>query len=196
MCLSIGVQTVLRRSVPTNPSSVSTSRARGSDLGSEADRRLQGSLLVLARIIWITLAVCSLSVLVTSLPSYVVRLEIVCTGPPCAYGQLSLASVRTLHDFGLSISDYATFSGALTVAGALVWFGVGVVIFWRTWGKSDDWFALLVALLLVLGSPSTTISALAGSPWAWQFSARFVIFLGKVLAALFLSLFPDGRFVP
>jgi signal transduction histidine kinase len=48
----------------------------------------------------------------------------------------------------------------------------------------------------VLGSPSTTISALAGSPWVWQFSARFVIFLGKVLAALFLSLFPDGRFVP
>src|SRR3989440_8644470 len=104
--------------------------------------------------------------------------------------------MRTLHDFGLSTIDYATFSGALTVASSLAWFGVGVVIFWRTWGKSDDWFALLVALLLVLGSPSTTISALAGSPWVWQWSARLVIFLGKILAALFLSLFPDGRFVP
>jgi len=146
--------------------------------------------------VWITLAVFSLALLVTSLPIYVARLQSVCAGTACAHGQLNLSSVRTLHDFGLSTIDYATFSGALTVASALVWFGVGVVIFCRTWGRSDDWFALLVALLLVLGSPSTTISALAGSPWVWQFSARFVIFLGKVLAALFLSLFPDGRFVP
>jgi len=104
--------------------------------------------------------------------------------------------VQTLHDLGLSTASFATVSATLTVAEAVVRFGVGVVIFWRTWGRSNDWFALLAALLLVLGSPSTTISALAGSPLVWQWSARLVIFLGKVLAALFLSLFPDGRFVP
>lgn len=153
-------------------------------------------MLVLARIVWVVLAAFSLAVLLTSLLGYVARLQSVCTGAMCAYGQLNLASVRTLHDFGLSIIFYATISSALICASALVWFAVGAVIFWRTWGKSDDWFALLVALLLVLGSPSTTISALAGSPWVWQWSARFVIFLGKVLAALFLSLFPNGRFVP
>src|SRR5947209_273008 len=184
------------RSMLTNLSSASTSRVRGRDLGSEKDRRLQGNLLALVRVVWITLAVFSLALLVTSLPIYVARLQSVCAGTACAHGQLNLSSMGTLHDFGLSTIDYATFSGALTVASALVWFGVGVVIFCRTWGRSDDWFALLVALLLVLGSPSTTISALAGSPWVWQWAARLVIFLGKVLAALFLSLFPDGRFVP
>src|ERR1700730_2771004 len=184
------------RSMLTNLSSASTSRVGGRDLGSEKDRRLRGKLLALVRVVWVTSAVFSLALLVTSLPIYVARLQSVCAGTACAHGQLNLSSVRPLHDFGLSPIDYAAFSGALTVASALVWFGVGVVIFCRTWGRSDDWFALLVALLLVLGGPSTTISALAGSPWVWQFSARFVIFLGKVLAALFLSLFPDGRFVP
>jgi signal transduction histidine kinase len=157
---------------------------------------LQGALLVLARIVWIALATLSLAVLIASLPAYMVQLQSVCAGAACAYGQLSPDSVQTLDDLGLSTGQYTIFSEVLVVASALVWFGVGVTIFWRTWGRSNDWFALLVALMLVLGSPGTTIGALGGSPWEWQWSARFVIFLGKVLAALFLSLFPDGRFVP
>jgi signal transduction histidine kinase len=153
-------------------------------------------MLVLARVVWIMLAALSLAVLFTSLPAYMAQLQSVCAGATCAYGQLSPDSVQTLDDLGLSTGHYAIFSLVLVVASALVWFGVGVVIFWRTWGRSNDWFALLVALMLVLGSPGSTIRALGGSPWEWQWSARFVFFLGKILAALFLSLFPDGRFVP
>ena len=153
-------------------------------------------MLVLARVVWIILAALSLAVLITSLPAYMAQLQSVCAGVRCAYGQLSPDSVQTLEDLGFSNGHYAIFSLGLVVASALVWFGVGVVIFWRTWGRSNDWFALLVALLLVLSSPGSTIRALGGSPWEWQWSVRFVFFLGKVLAALFLSLFPDGRFVP
>jgi signal transduction histidine kinase len=153
-------------------------------------------MLVLARVVWIILAALSLAVLITSLPAYMAQLQSVCAGVRCAYGQLSPDSVQTLDDLGLSTGHFAIFSLVLVVASALVWFGVGVVIFWRTWGRSNDWFALLVALLLVLSSPGSTIRALGGSPWEWQWSVRFVFFLGKVLAALFLSLFPDGRFVP
>src|SRR5260370_37651089 len=136
-----------RRSVPTNLSSASTSSARGSDLGSEAGRRLQGNLLVLARIVWIALATLSLAVLIASLPAYMVQLQSVCAGATCAYGQLSPDSVQTLEGLGLSTGQYTMFSVVLVVASALVWFGVGVAIFWRTWGRSDDWVALLVALL-------------------------------------------------
>lgn len=153
-------------------------------------------MLVLARVVWIMLAALSLAVLITSLPAYMAQLQSVCAGATCAYGQLSQDSVQTLDDLGLSTGHYAIFSLVLVVASALVWFGVGMVIFWRTWGRSNDWFALLVALLLVLSSSGSTIRALGGSPWEWQWSVRFVFFLGKVLAALFLSLFPDGRFVP
>ena len=153
-------------------------------------------MLVLARVVWIILAALSLAVLITSLPAYMVQLQSVCAGVRCAYGQLSPDSVQTLDDLGLSTGHYAIFSLVLVVASALVWFGVGMVIFWRTWGRSNDWFTLLVALLLVLSSSGGTIRALGGSPWEWQWSVRFVFFLGKVLAALFLSLFPDGRFVP
>jgi signal transduction histidine kinase len=59
-------------------------------------------MLVLARVVWVALAVFSLAVLVTSLPGYVARLQSVCTGATCAYGQLNLASVQTVHDVGLS----------------------------------------------------------------------------------------------
>ena len=145
---------------------------------------------------WIALAALSLAVLIASLPAYMTQLQNVCAGVTCAYGQLSPDSVHTLDDLGLSTGHYAIFSVVLVIASSLVWFGVGVVIFWRTWGRSNDWFALLVALMLVLGSPGITIRALGESPWEWQWSARFVFFLGKVLAALFLTLFPDGRFVP
>lgn len=157
---------------------------------------MQGNVLVLARVVWIALAALSLAVLLESLPAYMAQLQSVCASSPCADGQLSLESVQTLDNLGLSTEHYAMFSVVLVVASALVWFGVGVVIFWRTWGRSDDWFALLVALMLVLGSPGTTMRALGESSWGWQWSAHFVLFLGKVLAALFLSLFPDGRFVP
>jgi signal transduction histidine kinase len=177
-------------------SSVSTQPAMTTSPRMETGRRLQGNVLVLARVVWIALAILTLAVLVTSLPSYVGRLQSACTAAPCVYGQLSLTSARALHDFGLSTAYYTAFSGTLAAGSAVVWFGVGVVIFWRTWGKSDDWFALLVALLLVLGSLGSTSSALAQSPWVWQWSARFLLFLGKVLAALVFSLFPDGRFVP
>ncbi len=157
---------------------------------------MQGSLLVLTRIMWIALATISLAVLIASLPAYIVQLQSACDGATCAYGQLSPESVQTLDDLGLSTGQYTMFNVALVVASALVWFGVGVAIFWRTWGRSNDWFALLVALMLVLSSPGTTIRAFGESPWEWQWSARFLFFLSKVLAALFVSLFPDGRFVP
>jgi signal transduction histidine kinase len=153
-------------------------------------------MLVLVRIVWIALAALSLTVLIASLPAYLAQLQKVCAGITCAYGQLSPDNVQTLDNLGLSTGQYAIFSGVRVVAGAVVWLAVGMVIFWRTWGRSNDWFALLVALMLVLSSTSTTLGALAGSPWVWQWTARFVIFLGKVLAALFLSLFPNGRFVP
>src|SRR2546426_9624209 len=99
MCSSIDVLAV-RRSVPMDLSSASTYRVRGRDLGSEKDRRLQGNVLVLARVVWLALAAFSLALLVTSLPSYVGRLQSVCAGTACAHGQLNLSSMRTLHDFG------------------------------------------------------------------------------------------------
>ncbi len=64
-------------------SSVSTQPPMTTSPRMETGRRLQGNVLVLARVVWVALAVLALAVLVTSLPSYVGRLQSVCTAAPC-----------------------------------------------------------------------------------------------------------------
>jgi WD domain, G-beta repeat len=85
----------------------------------------------------------------------------------------------------------------LPIPEALVYVAVAALIFWR---KSDDWMALLVALMLVLMVPISTLPE--------EILAVFVImpvmgvlldlsiYLACVSFLLFLLLFPNGRFWP
>jgi len=80
------------------------------------------------------------------LPAYYTALQTVCTGAACGSAQPTPDSAQALQKLGLSVSAYAAFTLALTLALAFVCFTLGAVIFWR---KSDDWMALLVALAVV-----------------------------------------------
>ena len=158
-----------------------------------ADTHLRGGWLTLARVGWFILVVLALIVFVASFPVYIAQLQSVCNGNGCTTGQLTPQIVETLRRLGLSIDNYVAISIAFTVVAALVWFMVGGVIFWR---RSNDWMALMVALMLVLSGTDTTLYTVAGSHSAWQFPAQVLDFLSYALLILVILLFPNGRFVP
>jgi hypothetical protein len=153
-------------------------------------------LLVLARGAWIAGVAMTVWLFVVELPKLYIQLQTVCVGATvCPPGALSPTSIRTLHDLGLSVGEYAAYALAFLVTLWLVWSAVGFVIFWR---RSDDWMTLLVSLSLVMSTTGTGISKsipVIVYP-VWDPPFQFVSFLATILAVLFFYLFPDGRFVP
>ena len=178
-------------------SSASAPTALSPDRTSEADTRLHGRWLVLARVAWVILAVLTLSVFVVSIPVYVAQLQTMgISATTCTSQHLTLDPAHALRALGFSVGSYAVFSVALIVASASGWFAVGGVIVWH---KSTDWMVLLVAMMLVTEGV-VGISCLPGplekSGWAWRLAIHSLDFLGPVLFLLVFSLFPNGRFVP
>ena len=159
----------------------------------EADTRLHGRRLLLARIVWFALVALTLSVCIASFPDYVVQLQTACRLAVCSYGQPSPDTVVALRHFGLSVGNYATFMFALTVVFALVSFGTGGLIYWR---KSDDWMALLFALLGVMGGTLSVLWTVGTSDSMWRLLILFVLELLLLVFFLGFTLFSDGRFVP
>ena len=91
---------------------------------------------------------------------------------------------------------YATYLLVLNVPSALVWAGVGVLIFWR---RSDNWMALLTSLCLILFgtfSLNDGPKALADHDPAVWLPVHLLQLFGTVSLAFFLYLFPSGRFAP
>jgi hypothetical protein len=168
---------------------------------SEHSTQLSGSWLVLARGICLALFGFSLTVFFADLPGYFAQLHTVCGASVCGLGQLTPASVLALQQVGLTVENFASFSVALSIICVLVWSAVGVIVAWR---KSNDWMALLAAILLVTTGVAgqcalfviqpTTPSVASSSPWFVP--TLVVIFLSIFLFPLFFLLFPDGRFVP
>jgi hypothetical protein len=170
-----------------------TESTQSSKLKDATDTYLSGRWLVVARMLWILLVAFSLSIFFVSLPILYAQLENVCIGNECFAEQLTPDTLRVLHDLGLSANNYAIINLVLIVAEAMVWFIVSGVLAWR---KSNDWFVLLVALMLVLLSTNNVMNLIATSHSLWQIPAQFCHFLSLVLLFLVFSLFPNGRFVP
>jgi hypothetical protein len=167
--------------------------ASHSAVASTANTRLSGSWLILARVTWIVVVTLIVVLFLAMLPAYDTLLQTICTGAPCGPTQPTLDSAQSIQKLGLSLSTYATFILALTLASALLCLAVSAVIFWR---KSDDWMALLVALGAVALSTLYVTYTLQGSHSAWQVLAVVLNVLGNGVFFLVCTLFPTGRFVP
>jgi hypothetical protein len=156
--------------------------------------RLQGRWLLLARGVWITLVALTLVIFFASLPVYIALRQTLCAGAECAYGVfLTPAQVEVLKGIGLSLSDYAAYTVAFTLATIVLCLGVSTVIVWR---RSDDRMALLVALMLVTSGPVGTTVTITTRPSSWQVPAECLVFLAVALIVLVFLLFPTGQFVP
>src|SRR5258708_36794315 len=156
--------------------------------------RLQGRWLILARGLWITLVVLTLAIFGASLPVYIARQQTLCAGTECTYGVLLTPSqAEVLKGMGLSLSDYAAYTVAFTLATIVVCLVVSTLIVWR---RSDDRMAVLVALMLVTLGPLSATSSVSASPSPWRVPAECLVFLALALVVLAFLLFPNRQFVP
>src|SRR6266496_2243294 len=147
----------------------------------EAGTRLFGRRFILARVVWVAAVTLIVVPFLAMLPAYYTLLQTVCTGTTCAIWQPTPGSALSIQKLGISVSTYATFTLALTLASAFFCFAIGAVIFWR---RSNEWMALLVALgVIALGTVNVS-SVLQASYSTWQ------------VLAIVLDVLGDGRFVP
>jgi uncharacterized membrane protein len=170
----------------------------GSVVSSAANTRLSGTRLIIARAVWLALVIPSIGLFVASLPAYYALIQRACIDPVTCNvaGTLTAKGLQDLPAFGLSVSSYAALLTIFFTIIAATWSGIGFLIFWR---RSDEWFALLTALFLVMFNttyPGFPISALALMYPALDGPITFLSALGLASIVLFLVLFPNGRLVP
>src|SRR5215472_10296765 len=132
---------------------------------------LHGGALALARGVWLSLVGLSLALLVREVSAQAVQ----------PYAPLTAV-------YG------GTVLGA-EITAALGFFLVAGLIFWR---RSNNWVALLVALMLAAFGAALpgTIQALVTSQPIWTVPDSGIQALGWCLLLIFAYVFPDGRFVP
>jgi hypothetical protein len=178
-------------STPLNDTLVPGQATRSSDRSGAPDTRLRGRRLILARVAWVAVVTLLVAPFLARLPAYYTLLQTICTGAACGPAQPIPDSAQALQKLGLSVASYATFTLALTLALAFFCFTLGAVIFWR---RSDDWMALLVALMVV-ATVTLNGNGVFGSHSVWRVLSIVLYVLGSGVYLLVLSLFPDGRFV-
>ena len=160
--------------------------------------RPRGRWLLLARAVWLIVALLAAGLFAAGIPPYFAELQSVCTRgvEACSESRfLTPAGARDLRELGLSFGFYAVYNVVIGVVFTLVWFTVGAAIFWR---RSDEPMALLSSLMLVtfgssfLASPQVMMDAYP----VLKLPSQFVAVLSFALIILFLYVFPDGRFTP
>ena len=171
-------------------------RAERPTATSAAGTRLHGRWHLLARGLWIAVALFTVALYGVSVPMALTLWQHLCTGTPCPPVQLTAADARLLQANGVSLITYATvWVVVLNVLPALGYLGMGVLIFWR---RSDDWLALLAACFLVvrIGGLTNVFEALVAVSPVWRTPVNSLYFLPDLCFNCFLFLFPTGRFAP
>jgi hypothetical protein len=150
---------------------------------------------MLARIVWVVLAVTAPALWVASIPLSYAQSLTVCTQALCQNQQATPEMVQALHSAGLSLQFYAIYLTTLSVVWVLIFCGIGAIIAWR---KSRDWMALFVSLALIIFGTAipTDYRQLAAAYPITQLPGELLQFLMNTLPFLFGYLFPSGRFVP
>jgi hypothetical protein len=169
----------------------------------EPGRRSRINWLALARWAWIVVALLLLANFVASIPAYYTVLRTVCTplAAQCVSWQPTPANVVALARLHLSVEAYAASFISLDVAASLLFWIVGLLIFWR---KSQEWLGLLFSLVLILTGSSGIADTLQGAFLPHSAHAPFLlVFLLLLLNIIqwpalgtFLLTFPTGRFAP
>ena len=168
----------------------------GTDVGppTAGNTRLGDRLLMLARTVWVTMALLAVGLFVLAIPTRFNELQHVCTAPTCNELQLFATEVAVLKHLGLSLTFYATYNLFLEAGFTLIFVLVAVIIFWR---RSGDPMALFVSLMLVTFGTTLppVIEAVARVQPTWRFPASFIQDMALFCLVTLLYLFPDGRFV-
>jgi hypothetical protein len=111
---------------------------------------LSGRWLVILRSAWIGLALVEFVLFIAGIFAYAIQLQTVCTNTihtTCNFWQPTPGNARVLAHLGISLGEYAAYFLTVDVLVSLVFWAMGVLIFWR---KSDTRIGLFVSLLLVM----------------------------------------------
>lgn len=142
------------------------------------------------------IALVSLIIWIWGLPLRYAQLGAVCTvaAANCGDQQITPELFQLFTAAGVPIGFYAVYIGTIEVLYALAYLVLGALIFWR---KSDTRIGLLTAVLLITyGVAQTDGTVVATTVPLLSVPANLLGILSFVLLALFLYLFPDGRFAP
>jgi hypothetical protein len=166
--------------------------------------RFSGSWLIVARLAWTVAALLLAGNFVFSIPPYYAALRTVCTVSiavvdQCATWQLVPDNMSTLAHLHISLDAYAAYTVSINVVAALLFWAVGMLIFWR---KSREWLGLSVSLVLILLGSSGVADSLQGtfltadSPLLLAVLVLLFNVIQWPALGLFLLTFPTGRFTP
>ena len=157
---------------------------------------MQSRWLLLARVVWVAVALLTVGVFILSIPSEFARLRSPCTDTvSCSWLiRLTAENARELRSLGLSVDFFAAYFISLEAAFTVVPIAVGAIIFWR---RPDDRMAFLVSLVLLMYWAGITFPYhLLDLPRLWEVSSAVVALIGVGTILLFMYVFPDGHFVP
>ena len=159
---------------------------------------LSGHWLTFARATWLLIACVGIVMFAVGVPLHYQQLLIPCAASDClSFLQLTLDGLPSLTALGMTINEYAAIQLGLFIMVAVVFTGVGFLIFLK---RSHEVMALVSSLWLVtLGLTlfEGEVRAVAYTyPWTEPVAFGLVWLGGVVLLVLFFYIFPNGRFVP
>jgi hypothetical protein len=152
--------------------------------------------LTLARFVWAAVALLTVGVFVSSIPSEFARLQSPCTDTvSCSWLlRLTAENAREIRELGVSVNFFAAYLVSLEAAFTVAPIAVGAIIFWR---RPDDRMTFLVSLVLLMYWAGITFPYhLLELPRLWEALSAVVALIGVAAIILFMYVFPDGHFVP
>lgn len=161
-----------------------------------ANTSLRERWLTLARFVWVAVALLTVGVFVSSIPSEFARLQSPCTDTvSCSWLlRLTAENARELRELGVSVNFFAAYLVSLEAAFTVAPIAVGAIIFWR---RPDDRMTFLVSLVLLMYWAGITFPYhLLDLPRLWEALSAVVALIGVAAILLFMYVFPDGHFVP
>ncbi|MBI3243065.1 MAG: response regulator [Chloroflexi bacterium] len=161
-----------------------------SETGAEA--RLNRWAVNIVRVVWIALALVSVG-------WHIVRWGLAHEKftQPCPPDQSQCfptpREVALTAEMGLSLEVYAAEDLIGTVVFSFGMLAVAAFIFWL---KTDDIFAVMIGLILLVYSFANRDDLIAQAPLAWKLAFQFLYALANGMLGVFLYTFPNGRFNP
>lgn len=157
------------------------------------DAHFQGRALLIARSVWIAVALLELVLILFNLlaPAFGNQTTICPISSTCGYAPTTL---QALQHAQIPSAAFATYLLVLGLIDALITIGLGVLLFWRKSDQPSGWLASIMLLLWGAGLLQGDDSVPA--PLVLDIIIYLLTFGLPLAIGFFIVTFPDGRLVP
>lgn len=176
-----------------HPPTASVQLAERAAPKSDAETRLRGRWLLLARVACLTLCVLSVGIYSLGVLTFISQHFNTCTGAAAACHAPGPVEVHTIRASGFPPDAVSV---SIIVRDTMWSIGYWLVAAFLLWRRSDDHLALLAAAALGAFPVVFNIAFTTTLSAPWWLLAAVISFLGSLTFGLFYYVFPSGRFVP